>query len=55
MLENNGNYQQTALETVKYEVHGGGFQANSLNHQHYEKPGTSRGLKFSPKKPIGHR
>jgi len=24
MLKNNGNYQKIALETVKYEVHGGG-------------------------------
>jgi len=27
MLETNGNYQKTVVETVKYEVHGGGLLA----------------------------
>jgi len=37
MLKTNGNYQKTALETVKYEVHGGGFWSpHPLNHQRYE-------------------
>jgi len=33
------------LQTVKYEVHGGGLpEPPPLNHQRYEKPKTSRGL-----------
>jgi len=47
MLETNENYQKTAPETVKYEVHGGrGLRRPPLNHQRYEKPRISRGLRL---------
>jgi len=35
--------KKTALEIVKYEVHGG-ISGAPLNHKRFRKPKTSRGL-----------
>jgi len=44
MLKTNGNYKKTALETVKYEVHGGLLEPPPPQPPTLQKPKTSRGL-----------